>query len=302
MGYSTGVCNSYSDIVTTLVNIVKNLGTGWEELKDSSNYSVLHKDNMYVQVRTIYSGAGILGRTSLNSGQPINLVGIGDFHATDGAKLGPTQFPINYYCFTFTNPDEIYFIIKDRDRYQFIAFGKSNINFTTGTGLWTTGTMGLTSTIPIYICLADSYFDSLGGVYYSSYSNIYNRVGPAPFWSYTYDGTTARCYNNTWINTDSGWIANTYGARPLGALFASQPNEFNNQALFLPITCTGGANLTLTNARYVRNNFIDPEEIVYHGNEQWVVFPFFRKVNIYKTNLTNLDSSLTFGWAIKKET
>jgi len=302
MGYYTGVCTSYSDIVTTLVNLVKNSGTGWAQQTDSQGYSVLNKGNMYVQVRTIYSGVGVLGRTSRDSGQPVNLVGIGNFHSTYGAMLGPTQFPVNYHCFIFTNPDEIYFLIKDRDRFQFIAFGKSNINFTTGTGLWTTGTMGLVSNTPQYIDLGRSeYRDQLG---YSDSSN----TCAAPFWSYSYNNSSAYTYNNSWIHTDDGWTGNTSGVRPVAVLLMSQPNEFNNQALFIPITCYGGRYLTLTNARYIRNNFIDPEEIVYHGSESWMVFPFFKKVNAfyrvsgYYGYLSNLDSSLTYGWAIKKET
>lgn len=305
MGYFTGVCSSYAEIVATLVNVVKNAGIGWEELTDTGGYSVLHKESLYVQVRTIYNGAGVLGRTSRDSGAPINLVGVSDFYATSGAKLGPIQFPVNYFCFTFTNPDEVYFIIKDRDRYQFIAFGQSNVTFTTGTGLWVAGTTGLTSTLPYYIDLADyasyrPHFSTYG--YVSSSSD----TCAAPFWSYTYSTSSAYNYNNAWLNSDSGWVINSSGARPVGLLLASQPNEFNNQALLLPITYNGGRDATLTNARYIRINYIDPEDILYHGAEQWMVFPFFRKINAwYRVSgdykyLMDLDSTLTYGWAIRK--
>jgi hypothetical protein len=50
-------------------------------------------------------------------------------------------------------------------------------------------------------------------------------------------------------------------------------------------------------------NYLDPETVIYHGDEQWMAFPYFRKVykSPYTFSIVVADNTGNFGWAIKKE-
>ena len=92
----------------------------------------------------------------------------------------------------------------------------------------------------------------------------------------------------------------------------SQPQEFNKEALLLPIHVFKRHNvysgqyqhvMTAQKARYLKINYLDPETIITKGSDQWVVFPFFKKVYqvVYWTGVNYTTHTGNFGWAIKKE-
>ena len=60
---------------------------------------------------------------------------------------------------------------------------------------------------------------------------------------------------------------------------------------------------SLVNARHIKINYLDPETIINKDGEQWIVFPWFKK--IYKDEYwTSTEQGATdsgnFGWAVKR--
>jgi len=302
---------------TTLINICES--NGWTATTDSAGKDVIYKGNLYIMVDVTtgsFNSLGITGRTGVNEGSTPGRVGISDFYQCPHSSYypcpGPVQFPVKYYCFTYSDIDEVYFLINYADMYQWIAFGKSNITLP-GTGLWVAGTSGSTSTSkPAYIVI-----QTTGDVSFA-YS-----TSSALFWSST-GMTGGGSRKNYWlhsnINPSYPWSLarddyssyNPIGVRYLTTHLESQPNEYNQQSLFLPILAyhtshvySGYYTLAahIQKARHLMINYLDPETIIYHGDEQWMVFPYFKKVyqSPYTFSLSYVVHSGNFGWAIKKE-
>ena len=314
MAFYTGTCTSYADMKTTLINICES--NGWTATTDSSGKDVIYKGDLYIMLDVTtgsFNSLGITGRTGVNEGSAPGRVGITDFHQPYSDPCpGPVQFPVKYLCFTYGDIDEIYFLVNYADMYQWIAFGKSNITLP-GTGLWVAGTSGLYSSYkPRYIRI-----DTSGSGYYE-YS-----TSAALFWSShnSYSNTTPA--HNFWlhsnINSSYPWslTLSNYGHSPTGIKYLtthlqSQPNEYNQQSLLLPVLAYHSSALysgyyTLVahvqKARHLMINYLEPETIIYHGDEQWMVFPYLRKVyrSPYTFALSIVDHTGNFGWAIKKE-
>jgi len=218
--------------------------------------------------------------------------------------------------------------------YQFIAFGKSTISLP-GTGLWVAGTSSPHD---------DTYYYSGSYPYKPSYEysrpcqiymntsgqNSYvdsGSISPALFWlSYRTSGLTTYQYSdrNCWLHSNldtnypwslssSNYYASRSGVSYLSSYLQTQPQQFNREALLLPIFVYksshqySGSHLiaSLINARHIKINYIDPETVLNKGEEQWVVFPCFRKVYQNEYWTSNSSSGEThsgnFGWAVKKE-
>lgn len=312
MAYYTGVCNSFDDIKNALKSHCES--NGWTTTTDSNGKDVIYKDNLYVMLNTTSSYFSITGRTGVNEGSSPGPVGMCNFTPFQTTPCpGPVQFPVEYFCFTYTDIDEVYFLIKYADMYQWVAFGKSNITLP-GTGLWVAGSVGCSGSSPNHIVI-----DTLGSGTYGIH--VGNSTSAALFWN-TYSSTILLPAMNYWlhsnINTNYPWslstsdTASATGIKYLRYHLESQPNGFNQQALFLPIlvyhtsaTYSGYYTLVahIQKARHLMINYLDPETIIYHGSEQWMVFPYLRKVYQPPTtfNIQYANHTGNFGWAIKKE-
>ena len=55
----------------------------------------------------------------------------------------------------------------------------------------------------------------------------------------------------------------------------------------------------IENARYLRIDNLQPEQILTFGAEKWMVFPFHKKNSSVRDGGTSIDHSGTFGWAIR---
>lgn len=314
MAFYTGICNSFADMKSALIGHCQS--NGWTATTDSSGKDVIYKGNLYVMLDVTtgsFNSFGITGRTGVNEGSAPGRVGVSDFYYGGDPCPGPVQFPVRYFCFTYNDIDEVYFLINYADMYQWLAFGKSNITLP-GTGLWVAGTSGLHSYYtPSYITINLS-----GDLSYSEPTTA------ALFWfgtGYAYYIVARKNYwlhsninpNHPWsLSADNYYQSAPVGIKYLSTYLQSQPNEFNQQSLLLPVLAyhtsalySGQYTLVahIQKARHMMINYLDPETIIYHGDEQWMVFPYFRKVyqppyvfSVYQSNHTG-----NFGWAIKKE-
>ena len=317
MAYYTGVCNSFDDIKNALKSHC--VSNGWVATTDSEGKDVIYKDNLYVMLTTTTSYFGITGRTGINEGSTPGQVGIRDFivNSYNPTCPGPVQFPVKYFCFTYSDIDEVFFLINYADMYQWVAFGKSNIPLP-GTGLWVAGTVGIgTSGIPNFIEITLTGSSSSSSTYgYSTSAALFWNTGVG----YYYVTPAANYWLHSGINPTYPWSLakdNYYSYSPPGIKYLSyhlqsQPNQFNQQSLLLPVlvyhdsaTYSGYYTLAahIQKARHLMINYLDPETIIYHGSEQWMVFPYFRKVyqSPYTFSLSYVDHTGNFGWAIKKE-
>jgi len=311
MAYNTGICNSFGELKTALINCC--VSNGWTSTTDGSN-DVIYKGNLYVMLNSSTTYFKATGRTGINEGSAPGSVGIGNFHVYNSSYVcpGAVTFPVTYFCFTYNDIDEVYFVIEYNSMYQWLAFGKSNI-ILPGTGLWVAGTMGSSNAQNIEI--------QTDGDTYSSY--IYH-TSTALFWSnYICNDSYGNSARNYWLHSNinaaypwslgtNNYYSDAVGIKYLTSYLHGQPNEFNQQALLLPIlayhtSAIYPGHYTLVahvqKARHIKINYLDPEMILYHGNEQWVVFPWFKKEyqSPYSTGLSVVTHTGNFGWAIKKE-
>ena len=335
MGYITGVCNSYDELLGVFVSLCTT--AGWSQTTDTNGKTVLYKSakNLYIMVETgpkpgtpsTPDCLRIQGRTSINGGSDNTptKVGISDCYPTSSyGTAGPVTFPVTYFGFYYADVEEIYFIISYNQMYQFIAFGQSTISLP-GTGLWIAGAFGLLID-PTSIDTSNNnwhrpkVFDVLddGG------SPDHDRPCPAFFWNQR-QSTNYAPANNYYIhnnldtnypwslsNNDYTYSYNKVGVSYLTWFLRSQPQEFNKEALLLPIhvfkrhhVYSGQFQhvMTAQKARYLKINYLDPETIITKGDDQWVVFPFFKKVyqDVYWRGANPITHTGVFGWAIKKE-
>lgn len=353
MGYVTGTCTSFTDIKSTIVSIAQL--AGWSSTTDSSGNTVIYKGNLYVMIdmgRNIYSTpyydcVRIKGRTGINEGTSPIAVGISNWYGYRDSypsiiyTTGPVLFPVRYFGFYYSDIDEIYFVITYNYIYQYIAFGKSNIDLP-GTGLWIAGTCACEGDNPYpYGNTASSWYRPMN-IWMSPGSTETHQdrgiISPAMFWlsKRTYhSSTTTYADRNYWLHSNLGdggdpWslaTSQTYsdaiGASYVERYLKSQPQQANNQAMLLPImaykTSYAYSNTyyhvaTLQKARHIKINYLDPETIVTNGDEQWVVFPWFKKVQMppHAHAVEDREGSISYiyyavnhsgnyGWAVKKE-
>ena len=314
MAFYTGTCTTYDDMKTTLINICES--NGWTATTDNAGKDVIYKGDLYIMIDVTtgsFNSLGITGRTGVNEGSAPGRVGISDFYQYYSYPCpGPVQFPVKYFCFAYNDIDEVYFLINYADMYQWIAFGKSNITLP-GTGLWVAGTSGLYS----------SYKPNTITINTSGGGMSRRTTSTALFWSSHYYYNTTIPSFNYWLHSNinpsypwslalSNYNNSLVGIKYLTDHLQSQPNEYNQQSLLLPVLVyhkndiySGYYTLAahIQKARHLMINYLDPETIIYHGDEQWMVFPCFRKVyqSPYTFSLSETTHTGNFGWAIKKE-
>ena len=145
--------------------------------------------------------------------------------------------------------------------------------------------------------------------------NYVHMGNPAPMWSVALDWPERRNY---WVHnaidpsypwscgqTNTSRVNTIMGIAYLTELIDASPNAFNNESVLLPIRAykfreasKWSQILEIKNARHLRIDNYTPKEIITLGNEQWMVFPFYRKKT---TNDAPWKHSYLYGWAIKYE-
>ncbi len=307
MAYYSGQATSYQELLNVFVAACVSEGWTWAD-------GILNKGNAFIAASynptpIFANGSGLQfqGGTGKSNGTLINAsltkVRIGPLNT--GTFVPAPSFPLHYHVFIFDNPNEVYLIIKyDINRFFFVGFGLST---TQGSGLWLSGSMGLrystssgTSSGHISIS-AES-----GG---DSQSSSYARA-TGFFWQSSADNSIQCVCQTIYTNVDAiGWTDNNFftpANRKLVPLISRSPSNWSNEAILLPIepVLTRSPNKAsilakIENARYLRIENLEPEQVLTLGNDKWMVFPFHKKNSSVPNGGSTIDHSGTFGWAIR---
>lgn len=311
MAYYTGQCTSYQHLADILVEHCQKHGWVWQD-------GILSKNDLFIQIFVVEQridnyhvrgqGITLIGGTGKQTNQLIN-------PAENPVRLGRTvagrklpqinYFPAHYHLFIFAN--EVYLFMKfDIDKFYYLAFGKSNLlQNTLGSGLW------LSATCQHYSFSSDDgsifeiiYLKNNGG----GASGGYGATVVAPFWNrqdfYHNWSNSVICHgldNLLWSNGKSRAYCtfeplidrlptNHFADSPLLPYNIYLERPENKLSLIAQ----------LENARCVRIDNYEPEQIISLGHEKWMVFPFYRKNLQYRdVNSGYSQHTGTFGWAIR---
>lgn len=300
MAYYSGLCTNYQNLADILVEKCQAHGWAWAD-------GILSKDDLFVKLtisqKDGYNAGGIIvaGGTGKNGATLLN-------PSTHTPRLGNPSyayndepyFPARYHCFVFDN--EVYLLLAMDDYYYYLAFGKSSLIVSdTANGLWLSatalaGSFGHTNNINIGVAGGGS-----GG--------WVSLIAPAPFWcrdeSFEQQNNSILCHgldNQLW---SAGSVSAFCAFEPL--IERMPTNHFSDSPL-LPYNVYAyrpDSKFSLVaqfkNVRCLRVDNYENEQILTLGHERWIVFPFYKKNNLYRDGGTWTDHSGTFGWAIRYE-
>lgn len=307
--FTSGNFSSFAGLKNSLQNAL--IAAGWGV---DTNVDVLDKNGMFLKLAAVdATGSGTLTLTAGTGLDGLGLTGA----APAGVKLGsPTTAPINfpgtYDLYIFDNPDEVYLVINyNADRYQVLAFGKSDVEQVGGTGMWFTGSfMGnapMGSNLPIYLNTADSNIGTWGGSF--TLGMFFETTGGSGNTSsYIHTGLDATGWKSTGGTADGSIVGS---ADQMAGLLHALPSQFNQNTVLLPLNITqrrlsNGQTIaaSMKNARLCRIDNHLPGEVVDYGGEQWKVYPMHRKNADVRNGVawsTGSQYSGTFGYALRYE-
>lgn len=323
MAYYTGAANSFTDLLTALLDAC--VANGWA-LEDgilikgaafvrpyvSSSMTNTEGPGLIIEGGTGKSGMNLTGTTNCRPrlGPPGSL-----------AAFPVVTWPASYHIFVFTDPDEIYVVLNfDISKIYWLAFGVSDVPGLQGTGLWLAGTsrrgygtgggggfsISATGGGGNLVTVADQ--TSAAGIFCQS-----NRSGDSVNSDSIHGGFDGQGWNGS---AGSGNIPNgvTTAQNAFSAwefcapLTARSPSSWNQDTPLIPIksyvkrpSLKVSLAVDLRNARYVRVNNYELGDIITLGSDQWMVFPFFLKNSDVPDGGLDLGHSGTFGWAIRYE-
>lgn len=291
---------------------------GW-----SADGNILYKGTCQLEIDVSGNHIRIRGGTGRGAGVLTGAAGfwayLGTANQANAAtvlNIGPTT---NYELYIFSDPDEVYLICTgDSVRYQYLAFGQSDVPGLPGNGTWFQATMNsyaaltLNSVTPLSIVAGYSSLGNNGDsncwpMFMEPISNN-NSMNCAIH--HDYDGvgwTNGRGSGNRSQWGTAGQIAWLKFQDPL---LERQPSAINEGAVLLPMDVYAGrptSNISLClrprNVRALRIDNYDPGQIITHGPDSWKVYPWVRKDTVNRINTTGLDvgHTGTLGWAVRYE-
>lgn len=297
MAYYSGQAASYQEIINTVVGHLQSEGWTW-------NGVVLSKENVFVSLQLanvgfntltqnvirLVGGEG-LGGTNLLNPSPIGNA-IGTFVAN--SSYGMTSFPVEYHL--HINNLEVYLICNyNLDYFMWLAFGEGYIGGTFGVPA--AGRYQYNST---RWPLASIRSTGGGGGNQDSPSAAF-------FWNTNFPSLlTPKNYTGC-ILLNSTWHTNVNAIGSISPLMDRQPNNWNNEAVFLQIqpamivsSSKSQILKIIQTARYIRLDNFEPKQIIQMGSEKWKVYPFYRKNSAQRNGGDDgIDHTGTFGWAIR---
>lgn len=287
MAYYSGVANDMAAIRQALIDAC--VGEGWVW---NASQSVLSRDKLFVKITHSSTRLDFLGRSSLTAGDMPSPVGIAQLGS--GGSLVPLSWPMSFEIFIFVN--EVFLLVNyGVEYYQFAAFGGSTVGNLIGTGLWVTASAKKT---PSMVSIA-----AFGRVRSAGYSV------PAPFLRAGAGIGDSESFIHTGLvdgiwGASTGLVASTIPA--LVPLFGISPNSWNTEAVLLPIRVFQSRAerkvslvADIKNARYMRIDNYDPQQVILIGSERWKVYPFYSKNTASRDGGTGITHSGTLGWAIR---
>lgn len=318
MSYYSGSATSITALRQAVIDACTSEGWSW----DSGN-NVLSKSALFVRLIVTATELQLLGRTAPLSGDAPGTVNIGRLCNSGGLPTFDFTWPATYHLFIFTNPDEVYLVVRyDVDVFQWAAFGKSAVAGLPGSGMWIGATRGDVLAVGI---------SSSGGVatinrQSGGFSNVQGRRYISPGWGWYNQFSspaTAVQDRNTFVHSnldDQGWLLNALltntniGVTAISELLATQPSAWNSEAALMPMRAykirpSSRVSLVadLVHARHVRVDNYEPGQVIELGSDRWMVFPWLRKSLAARDGSTalsdagSINHSGTFGWAIRYE-
>lgn len=305
MTYISGTASSVDELKTALENAC--VTAGWVLTS-----GILSKDGMYIQI------SGTLQMLTLRGGTGQTATVLDGEPQISSTKVGVRlinylgtkwTYPINYEIHTFTNPDEVYFIINyNTDYYQQLSFGKSTVPGIGGTGLWFTGSYSTQLT------------ESDCGVLASFYTSIDDcgvnngTMGCGNFFGTILAYPTHFVHNaldtTGWHYDGAGTVGYLMPASWAAGLMTSLPSNANYSNVMVP--CKGvqernnfGQTIVVNpnNLRWLRIDYINPGSNITFGAEEWRIYPFYRKSTVDRNgkyvNDGSAEHSGTWGYAIR---
>lgn len=312
MAYYSGACTSFQNLADILVEKCQAHGWTWRD-------GILSKGDLFVKLSvkeqiesnirlqqqgiTLTGGTGKTGATLINPSSRVRLGQTGI-----GYNVPPRFFPANYHLFIFAN--EVYLVMKfETDRFYHLAFGKSSlIKNTQANGLWLSANAcyyrASSSRLPETIYIGKTYGGGSGTYSSSAFAPFWNRSGWSDDWS-----NATICHGIGGVLWSSGTSRAYASFEPLidrlpTAHFSDSPLLPYNVYLERPenkmsLICQ------FANARFLRIDNHEPEQIITLGHERWMVFPFYRKDVAVRDGVDgsgrSFDHTGTFGWAIRYE-
>lgn len=314
MAFYTGQASSYSELFNVLVNSCVLEGWTWSD-------GILSKEKAFVRpyVSTlqtqqqglglcIQGGTGKSGSTLINPSlvQP-RIGGIGLPPALVPAPI----FPLKYNLFIFNNPNEVFLIVRyDIDRFMFLSFGYSTV---LSCGLWLSATVSKGfNDISNFSDFTKGFSIGLnagGEMWYSPARS----VATAFFWQTVPQVSELTSNSACFIEFENiGWAyppKNIINAvNTIQPLIGRLPSKWSSNSPLLaiqPILVRQQNKQSIVaeiqNARYMRIDNYEPEQIITLGNDRWMVLPFHKKNLSFRDGVLPSDHSGTFGWAIRYE-
>lgn len=313
MAYYNGTANSYGDLLTALVGACTAHGWTWAD-------GILSKGTAFLSL-TVRAASGTLGPGIIMRG------GTGKSGASllnpspSQPRLGPPSWaaadvvwPVAYEIMAFTDPDEVYLIARhNTDRYIWLSFGVSPLPATTGTGFWLSAT-------GVYQNGVNQAAGGVGMNFTASAISTWNGNGyygsaGGPFCRNSGFANDSYMPDAIHVGLDGlGWAGNQVGVSSgsFNAIYAAAtqlkvaPSAWNQDAALVPIqvhlwrpSSKCSMVLDVQNARYLRIDNYDPEQVVTLGADRWKIFPFYRKNTAARNGGSQIDHTGTFGWAIR---
>jgi hypothetical protein len=278
-----------ADLVSAILAVCT--ANGW-----SQQGSVLYRNNAFVEVTSGANFVNFLAGTGQTAGVlsgPATNV-----RMVSHSDMQEWTFPVNYDIHIFTNPDEVYIVVNhDTVKFQHAAWGMSTVPDIGGTGMWISATCG-------NVVAGGVGFQTFGGAYDFGANNAW---GFALFGQRS--GAVARrsSFIHGVLNGTTGWITSPYAFNPLAPLLESLPNNWNGETILLPMPVikawSSGAKVSLlaqpANLRACRITNHDPFDIVTIAGDDWKIYPWRHKNPASPNGVSNVDTSGTWGCAIR---
>lgn len=307
--YYSGVANDYAGLRAALFSACED--NGWSVVSTD----ILSKGGLALQVTintasTVSKGAGLVfqGGTEISGGALINPSPIAPRMGPLGQSSGLPTWPMEYFIHIYTDPDEVFIVTNHSvDVWWWASFGQSKIPVP-GTGLWIAAVARAGQGSPGAGAGLIQISPTSGGI------QLNNSVScGAPFWGTAQTGNINASSDTMHVNLDGISWAN--GASASGQVLAVQaavphiqrsPSVWNDEAILLPIRAYLGLAegkrapvIDMANARYTRVDNYAPGQVITLGDDQWRVYPFYRKNAAVRDGGSGVDHTGTLGWAIR---
>lgn len=315
MAYYTGAASDMAALRTAIVNSCLNHGWSW-----NSSTNVLSKGSLFLLLTNDTLNLSLTGRTSAAAGDMPNAVQLGRLMAKSGAATLDVTYPAEWECFVFTNPDEVWFVVRyDVDRYQWCSFGGSAVAGLEGTGMWVAAIRGPVPVNHDIATVVNPFYirPTSGGDVRSASGGLISGA-----WGWTSIVRDFSALRDIYVHSNldgHGWHLNEasttaalIGVRAFSELIKTQPSAWNSEAALIPMRAyklrpsfKSSLVVDLVNMRYVRIDNYVPGQIIELGSDRWKVYPWHRR-NVTERDggpasgsWLNSDHTGTFGYAIR---